>query len=415
MTTSPDVDPESHTEPGWARLRAAFAGSGYRRLWAVRTVSQWGDVFNTVALSLLIYRLTGSGVGVSGVVVAEIVPVLLLAPVAGTLIDRANPVRVMIGADLIRAGLIAVLAVRHTSSTLVYAVAFGMGAGAAFFNPAAGVVLPSLLKKGDLVAANSGIWTAAVLSQIALAPLAGLLVATGGYGAAFTINAASFGLSALALARLPAPATRPAIGRRHLLAQARAGFRVITSDGTLRALAAGQLLAALSAGATSALLVVLARGRLGLAPSGYGLLLAAIGVGAASGPLLLLRLFGSRQQPLFVFGSYALRGVVDLALAATTFLPVALVALALYGLGTSTGAVSFNALLQAQAPEQARGRVFATMDVLWQAGRLTSLAVGAAVADTLGIPAVYLLGGILLLLAAAVGGLTRLAELPADA
>jgi len=47
-------------------------------------------VFNTVALSLLIYRLTGSALGVTGVVIAQIVPVLLLAPLAGSLIDRAN-------------------------------------------------------------------------------------------------------------------------------------------------------------------------------------------------------------------------------------------------------------------------------------------------------------------------------------
>lgn len=62
-----------------------LAQPGYRRLWVARTISQWGDTFNFVALALLIYDLTGSGVGVSGVVVAEILPVLLLAPVAGPL------------------------------------------------------------------------------------------------------------------------------------------------------------------------------------------------------------------------------------------------------------------------------------------------------------------------------------------
>ena len=60
----------------------------YRRLWVARTVSQWGDAFNTVALALLVYALTGSGLGVSGVVIAEIIPVLVLAPIAGAVIDR---------------------------------------------------------------------------------------------------------------------------------------------------------------------------------------------------------------------------------------------------------------------------------------------------------------------------------------
>ncbi len=65
-----------------------LAQPGYRRLWAARTISQWGDTFSFVAVALLIYDLTGSGVGVSGLVVAEILPVLLLAPVAGPLVDR---------------------------------------------------------------------------------------------------------------------------------------------------------------------------------------------------------------------------------------------------------------------------------------------------------------------------------------
>ncbi len=92
-----------------------------------------------------------------------------------------------------------------------------------------------------------------------------------------------------------------------------------------------------------------------------------------------------------------------------TALPVALVAMATYGLGTSTGAVTFNSLLQAEVRPELRGRVFAGMDLLWQAGRLASLAGGGLLADTIGIRAVYYLGGVLLLLAGALGlaGLTR--------
>jgi MFS family permease len=65
-------------------------------------------------------------VGVSSVVVAEILPVLLLAPVAGPLGDRWPRVRVMIGSDLCRVGLALVLAVWHEAPVAVYAVAFAM-------------------------------------------------------------------------------------------------------------------------------------------------------------------------------------------------------------------------------------------------------------------------------------------------
>jgi MFS family permease len=88
-----------------------------------------------------------------------------------------------------------------------YAIAFGMSAAAVFFNPAASSVLPALVDDEQLVRANSGIWTAAVVSQIALAPLAGLLVARAGFTPPFLINAARFAVSAVVLTglRLPQP------------------------------------------------------------------------------------------------------------------------------------------------------------------------------------------------------------------
>jgi len=60
-----------------------------------------------------------------------------------------------------------------------------------------------------------------------------------------------------------------------------------------------------------------------------------------------------------VFGPFLLRGVVDIILATVTLLPVALVGLVAYGLGTPTGAITFNSLLQADAPAATRGRIFA--------------------------------------------------------
>jgi MFS family permease len=65
--------------------------------------------------------------------------------------------------------------------------------------------------------------------------------------------------------------------------------------------------------------------------------------------------------------------------------------------------VTYNSLLQAEIASQARGRVFAGFDLLWQTGRLNSLLLGGIAADALGIRAIYYLGGLLLLIAGALG------------
>jgi MFS family permease len=380
-----------------------FSRPGYRRLWAARTASAWGDAFATVALSLLVLDRTGSGLGVAGVVAAEILPVLLLAPFAGVVVDRLSPVRVMVAADLTRTVLAAVLPLLAGSVPGIYAVASGMSAASAFFNPAAGAVLPALVVEEELIAANSGIWTAAVLSQIVLAPAAGVVVALAGYGPAFWINAASFAVSAALLSRLRIARPAAAATRTGWWQQAREGVAVLAGHRVLRALAAGQGLAALSAGATSALLVVLIRQRLGLGPAGYGIALACIGVGAALGPLLLTRLVSDPRRPAFVFGPYLLRAAVDAVLAFVRVPAVALGSLAGYGVGTSAGAVTFNSLLQAETPPAVRGRVFAAFDLIWQLGRLASLAAGGLLADAAGIAAVYAAGAVLLAAAALIG------------
>lgn len=382
----------------------------YRWLWLARTVSQWGDAFNTVALALLVYSLTRTGLGVSGLALAEIVPVLLLGPVAGAVVDRLPRVRVMMVADLARAGLAFALPFLESHVAGVYAVAVGLGAAAVFFNPAAQSVLPAIVRERDLVAANSGLWTAAVVSQVVLAPVAGVVVAVSGFTWAFWINSVSYLVSAAALRRLAVPVTPDTTGtvsdgahRLSWYADAVAGITAIGEHGLLRALAAAQFLAALSAGATGALLVVLAQDHLRLDASDYGLLLGAIGVGAAIGPLLLTRVTDNPRQPLFVLGPFLLRGVVDAVLATVAGLTAAVTTMVVYGLGTSTGAVTFNSLLQAETPTHLRGRIFAAFDMLWQTGRLLSLLGGGLLADTVGIRAVYYLGAALLLVAATVG------------
>ncbi len=132
-------------------------------------------------------------------------------------------------------------------------------------------------------------------------------------------------------------------------------------------------------------------------------MLAAIGFGAAAGPLLLAVLVHHPRRPAFVFGPYLLRAAVDIVLATVRVPMLAIAALAGYGLGTSTGAVTFTSLLQAQSPSQVRGRVFASFDLTWQLGRLASLGLGGIAAQALDISVVYAAGAVLLVAAAAIG------------
>lgn len=181
-----------------------------------------------------------------------------------------------------------------------------------------------------------------------------------------------------------------------------AGATAVREQPLLARLAVVQVLASLSAGATSGLLVVLAERRLGVGPGGFGSLLACIGVGAAVGPLILRR-FVRAVDRRWLFGPYLVRGGVDATLAAVTAPAIAGGALVLYGMSTSTGMIAYQSTLQRAVPAELRGRTFALYDVAWNSARLLSLGVGGVLADQLAVHWVYGGGAVLLLAAAAVG------------
>jgi hypothetical protein len=140
------------------------------------------------------------------------------------------------------------------------------------------------------------------------------------------------------------PRGRPVAARgwAGFLADAREGIRFAQHDRFVSRLVLVQALASLSVGATSALLVVLAQRHYQLAPGGVGSFIAAIDVRALLGPVLLGLLVRDVRHPRWLFGPYIVRGIGDMLLAVTTWVPVAWVLLFIYGLNTSSGMVVYQ-------------------------------------------------------------------------
>ncbi len=380
----------------------------YFPLWLGQLVSNLGDTLNYVALVVLVYRLSGSGLAVSTTVVFEIVPVLLVAPFAGVVIDRFPRKAILIASDVARAllmlGLIAASETWH-----VYLVAALLTTATVFFAPTVQAVVPAIVAEDALLAANSVAWSTGRLVQIVASAVAGGLIAAVGTDWAFALNGLTFLVSAALIGRTAIPAHAGQLGegsRRGFsgyLRDARAGLAFARSDPFISRFLPVQALASLGVGATGALLVVLAERHLGLPPAGFAWLLLAIGVGALLGPFLLGVITREYRDARLLFVPYLVRGVGDVLIAVFTPLPVALAILFVYGLNTSTGVVVSNSLLQSQVPEGVRGRVFTLLDVTWNLMRLASLAAGGLLAEELGVRPVYYLGGSLLFAAGLMG------------
>jgi MFS family permease len=373
----------------------------YFPLWLSQLVSSFGDTLHYIALVILVYQMTGQGVAVALLVAAEVIPVLLLGPVAGVVIDRFSRKAVLIGADVARAVLVLSL-VWPQGAWHAYVVAAGIAAGNTFFNPTVQAVIPAITTEDQRLAANSVSWSTGRLVQILASAIAAGLIATIGTEAAFMLNAASFAVSGLLLVRLAIPAHAGQVGAetmrglKRYFAEARDGLRFALHDRPVSRLLLVQSIASFATGATGAMLIVLSERHLELPPSGFAWLVGAIGVGALLGPLIPNALARDYRDARWMFVPYIVRGVGDVLIAIFTPLPVALILLFIYGLNTSTGMVVFSSTIQGAVPDRVRGRVFSLLDVSWNAMRLLSLALGAVMVDAVGVRALFWTGGGLL-------------------
>ena len=261
-------------------------GRAYTRLWTATTISNLGDGVTLAAGPLLAAHLTNDPRQVAGLAVAQRLPWLLFALVAGALVDRWDRRRVMVRANLFRAAALALIAVMAGTHTIglpvLYAVFLTVGVAETFFDNAAQAFLPRIVSPVLLPTANSRMYARRDRRQpVRGPPLGGIL-----FGVAialpFAIDGATFAAAALLIAsisvtvryRRPAGTTRPPL--RHDIAE---GLRYLFGHPLLRPMAVVLGLMNLVGTMTIATFVLLARDRLGLSDAGYGFLLISGAVG----------------------------------------------------------------------------------------------------------------------------------------
>lgn len=167
--------------------------------------SAYGNYLNLVALSLYTFVVTGGPLGVGVVMALRLGAGFTTGLVAGRLVTRFDRRRLMIGTDLTQALAMAALAAGPRDVVLLVAVAMLLGGGNTLFTVALRSSVPEMVGQEQRVRANGVLVTGRSIGTVLGFASAGLVVATGGFGAAFLVNAASFVVSAAALAFLRLP------------------------------------------------------------------------------------------------------------------------------------------------------------------------------------------------------------------
>jgi MFS family permease len=381
--------------PDLRRLQLAWIGSnlGGWAYWVAAGVFAYGH---------------GGARAVGAVAAVAMASAALASPLLAVLADRYPRARVMIGADVVRAGALitaAALAVADGPAMAVYALVVVIQIATTAFRPAQAALIPSLARtEAELTAANTVSSAIESASIFAGPTLGGLLLAWTNTGVVFAVTSIAFVWSALMIARI-GTRERAEGGDQptgeHVARSVLAGLAAIGRDGDLRALMALVAAPAVVYGFLNVLLVATALDVLELGRAGVGYLNSAVGVGALAGAVGMLSTAGGDRLARTVGYGVVLFG---LPIAIVGLWPTKAGALALFacvGIGNTLVEVSLLTLLQRGVPDEVLARVFGVVEGLM----LGTIALGAALA-----PLAIAIAGIrgALIVAGAIAPLTAL-------
>jgi MFS family permease len=336
-------------------LRAA---PGFRLLFLATLASGVGTWLAVVALTIDVFDRTGSGTWVSALLIADFLPAIVIGLLLGPLLDRLSRRRLMVVSDLVRAGVFCALPFTSSPGGIV-ALAGVAGFATAFFRPAVYAGLPNLVEEAQLAHANSLLQTVENVANTAGPLLGGVVVAASGPHLAYWINAVTFVVSALLVARIPARLLQAeaALSRGHWRDLAE-GFELVRRSRALLTVLVAWSLVILGNAGVNVAEVFLAKVSFDAGDFGYGLLFAGFGVGLVIGSLAGGTLVGRRPLAQVYGGSILVMALGVGAAAVSPNVWVAAACVVVSGCGNGAAVVCNALLVQRGAPDHLRGRAF---------------------------------------------------------
>jgi Na+/melibiose symporter-like transporter len=363
-----------------------------RLLAAAVFLSSAGDFLALLALVLRVHDTSGSGYAVSALFAATMAPIVLLAPLAGLLVDRVETVRLIAVVSALQAAVAAALVPGHGLGVTLALVGL-LGAGAAISQAAEAALVPAVAG-GRLTVANGTVETARYAGFTAGPIAAGILTAGGGSGLALAVNAASFaavavGALAIRTRRHPVPA-----GPAQAAGRARDGFALLWHDAVLRVVvgAATAALVFLSVSMTAEVFYV--TDVVGAGAGGLAAVITAWTTGMIAGARLLAGRASRGELALAALAALGIQGAGMAVGASWAVLPIVLGGFAVGGIGHGVKNVLVRTLIGERAPVRLHGRAFAAYNAARNTAELGALAAGGALVTVIGAQPALLIAGL---------------------
>lgn len=369
-----------------------------RLLLPARALSFFGDEMTLIVLLLRVYDAGLGPWSVAWLFVCAALPVVVLAPLAGRLVDSVPFRTLAVATGLWQTACCLALALA-TPLWSTYVLVLCLQAGHVVAGPAWQALVPSIVDRDDLGRAVGTSQALSTVASVAAPAAAGLAVGWLGFGAPLLLDAATFVV--LAAAALAIRATRGLGEPGDAAAAERRGSFSVRSDALLWPLLLGLCVLVLAAEVTNVVEVFLLRGALGASPAEFGAVAAVLAAGLVAGALVAGRAVSDAHRAYRV--CLAALGLA-LALVCAGLSPTLVVFAAAWAIvGVTNGIVNADAstLLLGRTPDDSRGRVLARVNAMVRGSALGAMALGAVAGTLLGPRTTFVAAGTLSVVAAA--------------
>jgi len=389
-----------------AHVFRALRHRDYRLFFIGQGISLIGTWMQQVAMSWLVYRLTGSAFALGAIAFASQFPTFLLAPIAGVVADRYRRHRIVVTTQslaLLEASTVAALVLTGTVQVWhLIALSAVLGTVNAFDIPARQSLVVKLVQGPDdlanAIALNSSMFNMARLIGPAIA---GVLIGVVGEGPVFAINAASYIAVLTSLFRMSVAKEERPEPQARALSHMREGFRYAFGFPPIRSILTLLALTSLLGMPYVVLLPVFASEVLGGGPQTLGFLMSAAGLGALSGALYLASRSSVRGLSRVIVIAVTVFGLGLIAFSQSRWQPLSIALLLVTGFGMMVQSASINTVLQTIVDEDKRGRVMSLYAMAFMGMSPFGSLLAGTLASRIGAPATVMLGGMACLGAAA--------------
>ncbi len=381
-------------------FRDVLANRNFLFLWLGQVISNFGDRLNQMALVALVYlKNPGSEIALAKLISFTIIPVFIVGPIAGVWVDRLNRRKIMVISDILRGAIVLAIPffIKADQILLVYLAIFLVFSISRFFIPSKMALIPELVPKDKLLAANALSDTTHMIGNVVGLVVAGVIINIAFIGAigGFYIDSVTFFISALLIAMIAKDGlgghvkedlviTGKALEnslRRTIFSEIKEGLKYIAKYSDMRFVVYVFFLLMAGVGTISCVIIVFIQSAFGTSTRDLGFLGMFLVGGLFVGSMLYGKFCCDIPKRKAINLSFAASGIAIILFTVVVNSHPSLlwggILVGLLGFTISPIMVTTNTLAHETMPEEIRGRIFSSLEAVIHLAFLVFMFVAA--------------------------------------